>query len=130
MDDRRSAVPREGVESQLGLNGSQEEGCTLHWGCVAVGTLLGAGAVVIFFTLGWRWLWLVPAAAVAFLVIMFVITIFEDGWLAVTQEHIRLGVPAKCTECGERWSVVVGKTRFKTRCPICGHRGAGNLLES
>ena len=112
------------------MNGEQEEGFTLHWGCVIVGAILAAGAAVILMTLGWRRLWLVPAAAVGLWVLMFVISVFEDGWLAVTPEHVRRGVPATCTECGEAWAVIAGKTRFKTRCPICGHRGSGDLLES
>ena len=94
-----------------------------------VGVILAAGAAVILMQLGWRWLWLVPAAAAGLWVLMFVISVFEDGWRTVTPEHVRRGVPASCTECGEAWSVIARKTRFKTRCPICGHRGAGNLLK-
>ncbi len=112
------------------MNGQHEEGFTLHWGCVIVGAILAAGAAVILMILSWRWLWLVPAAAVGLWVLMIVITIFEDGWLAVTQEHIRQGAPASCTACGEEWSVKIGKTRFKTRCPICGHTESGDLTES
>jgi energy-coupling factor transporter transmembrane protein EcfT len=112
------------------VNGQQEEGFTLHWGCLIVGAILSAGAVVIFVTLGWRWLWIIPAAAVGFWAIMLVISVFEDRWLAVTPQHLRRGVPAECSACGEEWDVIVGKTRFKTRCPICGHRGSGDLLET
>ncbi len=95
-----------------------------------VGAILAAGAVAILMTLSWRWLWLVPAALVGFWVLMFVISIFEDGWLVVTPEHVGRGVPAACTACGEGWSVKVGKTRFTTRCPICGHKESGNLRKS
>ncbi len=111
------------------MNGQHEEGFTLHWGCVIVGVILAGSAAVILMILGWRWLWLVPAAAVGLWVLMIVISVFEGGWLTVTPEHLRRGVPATCTECGEEWAVIVGKNRFKTRCPICGHRGSGDLLE-
>lgn len=112
------------------MNGQHEEGFTLHWGCVIVGASLAAGAAAILMLLSWRWLWLVPAAAVGLWLLLFAISVLEDGWLAVTPEHVRRGVPATCSECGEGWDVIVGKTRFKTRCPICGHKGAGELLES
>ena len=95
-----------------------------------VGAILAAGAAAIVMILSWRWLWLVPAAAMGLWVLMFVISVFEDGWRTVTPEHVRRGVPATCTECGEEWDVIVGKTRFKTRCPICGHRESSDLLES
>ena len=95
-----------------------------------MGAILAASAAVILVTLGWRKLWLVPAAAVGLWVLMIAITVFQDRGLAVTPEHVRRGVPATCTECGQEWDVIVGKTRFKTRCPICGHRGSGDLLES
>ncbi len=95
-----------------------------------VGAILAAGAAAILMTLSWRWLWLVPAAAVGLWVLMFVISVFEDRWRAVTPEHVRRGVPPTCTECGETWSVIAGKKRFKTRCPICGHKGSGDLQES
>ncbi len=94
-----------------------------------VGVILAGSAAVILMILSWRWLWLVPAAAVGLWVLMLVISVFEGGWLAVTPEQVRRGVPATCTECGEEWAVIVGKNRFKTRCPICGHRGSGDLLE-
>ncbi len=111
------------------MYGQQEEGFALHWGYVIVGAILAAGTAVILMILSWRWLWLVPAAAVGLWVLLIVISVFEGGWLAVTPEHLRRGVPATCSECGEDWAVIVGKNRFKTRCPICGHRGSGGLLE-
>ena len=46
------------------MEGQHEEGFVLHWGCVIVGAILAAGAAVILMILSWRWLWLVPAAAV------------------------------------------------------------------
>ena len=112
------------------LNGQHEEGFTIHFGCLILGIALAAGAVIILLTLGWRWLWMVPAAAVAFWVLMFVISVFESRWLAVTHEQVRRGVPANCANCGEGLLVAGGATRYKTMCPICGHRGTGRLLES
>ena len=112
------------------MNRQQEQGFTLHWGWVIFGAMLAAGGAAILMTLSWRWLWLVPAAAVGLWVLIFVVSVFEDRWRAVTPEHVGRGVPPTCTGCGETWSVIAGKTRFKTRCPICGHRGSGDLLES
>ena len=112
------------------MNGQHERGFTLHFGYLIVGITLVAGAAIILLTLGWRWLWLIPAAAVAFWALMFVISVFESRWLAVTPDHVRRGVPANCSECGEELSVVLGATRFKTACPICGHREAGRLLDT
>lgn len=110
------------------MNGHDEEGFTLHFGCLIVAIAMAAGAVIILVSLGWRWLWMVPAAAAAFWALMFVSSVFESRWLAVTLEHVRRGVPG--ANCGEELLVVVGSTRFKTTCPICGHRGSGHLLES
>jgi len=112
------------------LNGQHEEGFTLHFGCLILGLLLAVGAVVILLTLGWRWLWLIPAAAVAFWALMFVTSVFESRWLAVTPDHVRRGIPANCSECGEELLVVLSGTRFKTVCPICGQRGAARLLDT
>ena len=112
------------------MNGHHEDGFTLHFGCLILTIALAAGAVMILLTVGWRWLWLVPAAAIAFWALMFVSTVFESRWLAVTPEHVRRGVPANCASCGEELLIVVGSTRFKTTCPICGHRESGHLLES
>ena len=112
------------------LSGHQEEGFTLHFGCLILGITLAAGAVFIPLMLGWRWLWLVPAGAVAFWALIFVISVFESRWLAVTRENVRRGVPANCANCGEALLVAGGATRYKTTCPICGHSGSGRLLES
>jgi hypothetical protein len=112
------------------LNGQQEEGFTLHFGCLIVGIALAVAGVIIFLTAGWRWLWLIPAAAVSLWVLMFIVSLFESRWLAVTPEHVQRGVPAHCSQCGEGLSVVISATRFKTRCPICGHRESGHFSGS
>lgn len=112
------------------MNGQQEGQFSIHWGCLILAVVLAAAAVVILITLGWRWLWLVPAAAVALYVLMFVNSVIEDRWRAVTAEHVRRGVPANCSECGEELDVAVSKTRFKTRCPICGDARSGRLSDT
>ena len=109
------------------MNGHQEGGFFIHWGCLILTIIAVVGGGVILLTLGWRWLWLVPAFIVAVYALMFINSLVEDRWLAVTEEHVRRGVPGKCSECGYELDVLVRSSNFKTRCPMCGHNTTGQL---
>ena len=112
------------------MNGKQEGGVHIHWGCLILTIVLVVGSVIVFLALGWRWLWLMPAFVAAVYALMFINSVIEDRWLAVTPEHIRRGVPAKCSECDYELDVVISSSSFKTRCPICGHKSSGHFSDS
>ena len=103
----------------------QDEGFVLHWGYVTVAAILLITAGAVLFTLGWRWLWMVPALWLGLVLLNFLVLVLEDGWRMVTDGDVARGAPGTCRDCDHTLDIMRRKTRFRVRCPICGYRESG-----
>ena len=104
---------------------TRQDGFILHFGYVAVAAILLIAAGSVLSTLGWRWLWMVPALGLGLVLLNVVVVLFEDRWRMVTEVDVAQGAPETCRDCDYALGIVSGKTGFKVRCPICGHRESG-----
>ncbi len=100
-------------------------GFVLHWGYSSFAAILLITAGAVLFTLGWRWLWMVPALWLGLVLLNFLVLVLEDRWRMVTDGDVARGAPATCRDCGHSLDIVRGKSRFRVRCPICGYRESG-----
>ena len=105
----------------------REEGFVLHWGYVTVAGILVIAAGAVLFTLGWRWLWMVPAVWLGLVFLNFLVLVLEDRWRMVTDGDVARGAPATCRNCGHTLDILRRKSRFRVRCPICGTRESGRF---
>ena len=105
----------------------REEGFVLHWGYVTVAAILLTTAGAVLFTLGWRWLWMVPALCLGLVLLNFLVLVFEGRWKMMTDGDVARGAPGTCPDCGHALDIVRRKSGFRVRCPICGYRESGPL---
>ncbi len=103
----------------------REEGFVLHWGYVTVAAILLITAGAVLSTLGWRWLWMVPALCLGLVLLNFLVLVLEDRWRMVTDGDVALGAPGTCRNCGHEVDILRRKSRYRVRCPICGTRESG-----
>ncbi len=98
----------------------REEGFVLHWGYVTGAAILLIAAAAVLFTLGWRWLWMVPALWLGLVLLNFFVLVLEGRWRMVTDGDVARGAPGTCRDCGHALDIMRRKSRFGVRCPICG----------
>ncbi len=99
-----------------------DEGFVLHWGHLTVAAILLITAAAVLLTLGWRWLWIVPAVWLGLVLLNFLLLVLDDRWRMVTNGDVARGAPATCRDCGHTLDIMLRKERLTVRCPICGRR--------
>ena len=102
----------------------------IHWGYVALFAIFVITAGGALATVGWRWLWIAPAAVFGLILLNFIVVLFEDRWRMVTEDDVARGAPETCRECQNSLDILRKKTNFKVRCPICGHGESGRFRRS
>ena len=100
-------------------------GFFVHWGYVTLAAILLATTGGVLVTLGWRWLWMVPAAVLGLILLNFLVSVLEGRWRRVTDGDVARGAPGTCRECEVSLDIIRRKTSFRVRCTICGYRESG-----